>query len=85
MTASLYWGSRTLNCVQKKSNCSNLTCFTNLCISFKKVIYLAVLYINKQIQKLHSTTLNMVIKYHVGVQSVTAHGRTKDYQIILLA
>lgn len=27
----------------------------------------------------------MVIKYCVGVQSVTAHGRTKEYQIILLA
>jgi hypothetical protein len=35
-------------------------------------IYLAVIHINKQLQKLHSTTLNMVIKYPVGVQSVTA-------------
>lgn len=52
---------------------------------FQGYIYLAVLHINKQLQKCHSATLNMVIKYPVGVQSVTAQGRTKEYQIILLA
>ena len=39
---------------------------------FQGYIYLAALHINKQLQKWHSTTLNMVIKYPVGVQSVTA-------------